>query len=175
MCRLSIQSVEVNALARWTAFRFLIPLSGYICCRESRSKELTNPYAPPTNSDVSGAPSNPAKILLYLSSIGWLCLGAYGVQRAMEIGVPLSSARHRPGLIVIVLGITAFWLASRRYDRFARWATVLWGSLATRMAIWMIEHDPRLTTRFGGIAVAGTGLLLLGTIVVIAFRNRPNA
>ena len=111
-----------------------------------------NPFDPPTNSGESDgirALTNPAKPLLYV-------VGAFGLlQGVIAMPVGLFTGPHVLGAAVAMLAFssTAVWLGHRRYDRFGRYATTVWGVLAILLILVATGLQPPSMHDVAGIVI----------------------
>lgn len=131
-----------------------------------------NPYeAPKTNSDVhrTTTASHPARPLLYL--VGLYCLP--GAIPPVPVG--LAFGQHVPGMAfaMFIFGATAIWLGYRRYDDFARTATIGWGAGATFALLTGIAMEPPRLQDSEAIVRPTLALLIVVAIPLLAWQCQP--
>ncbi len=133
---------------------------------------MLNPYDPPRAEGVAprtDAASNPVKPLLYV--IGGFCVfqSTMMIPSALFVGLRFLSV----GIVMLAFGVTAISLGRQRFSRFVRFATIVWGALATLLVLLAIAIEPPSTRDVVGLIFTAWILLVVGAVPLIAFQKTP--
>ncbi|TWT67322.1 hypothetical protein [Allorhodopirellula solitaria] len=120
-----------------------------------------NPYTEPVSAQDEPSPSslvNPAKPLLLLIGGVYVAFAPLAFLSGLQAGLHVMAG----AVCMLTLGAATIWLACVDFTRFAKWATIIWGSILGAFFVYLT------ISTFDSTEIAGSVFFAIASFVTIS-------